>query len=166
MAQEVVLRKNSAGATIEMGVKGLSGLISNLYSADKKLQAEIRKINEQFGRETAQLASELAPRRTGRLASSYTFRLSKNGRTVYIYSDPQVFFGDGQPYYAPFVEFGTATSPAQPHLTPAFREMLPFYQEDVSLAIQRALRRQTWKEFGQALTGHEFGRKRRRRRRR
>jgi len=136
--------------------------INNLYYADKKLQAEVREINERFGRESAELASELAPRRTGRLASSYTFRLSQNGRTVYIYSDPQVFFRDGQPYYAVFVEFGTATSPAQPHLTPAFREMLPYYQEDVSRAIQRALGRGSVGANG----GHEFGRSRKRRRRR
>lgn len=58
------------------------------------------------------LAKQLAPVDTGALRDSYAAE-PLSSTTVLVGSDIE---------YAPFVEYGTSRSPAQPHLTPAFMQ--------------------------------------------
>lgn len=59
-------------------------------------------------------AARLAPKRTGNLARNIVVEKVNNGRTV------EYHVGwNHRAFYGPYVEFGTADTPARPHLRPA-----------------------------------------------
>ena len=74
-------------------------------------------------------AQEKVPVKTGRLKSSLAVREETNGASV----ETDVF-------YAPFVEFGTVKTPAQPYLFPAVwdnkQEILDLFKERLSEALK------------------------------
>lgn len=140
-ASGLVVQRALNGNVIRMGVRGGDTIVANLYSADRAIQREMKRVNKRFGKDVASLAAQLAPWDTGRLSRSYTYELSEKGLAVHIFADPRPFVRDGKSYYPWFVEFGTINSPAQPHLMPAFRAVLPHYRRDVRDAVRRAISR-------------------------
>ncbi|ASE38471.1 HK97-gp10 family putative phage morphogenesis protein [Brevundimonas vesicularis] len=59
-------------------------------------------------------------------------------------SDPdltvRVVEGDKDAFYAPFVEYGTADAPAQPHFFPTYRSMRRRLKSRLSRAVSKAIK--------------------------
>lgn len=125
---------------VRLEVKGIEGLVANLYASNERVGRHIRAVNRRAARQIEQLAKDFAPVDTGRLKGSITHELSPDDLVFRVYPDPAVFAEDGEPYYAPYVEFGTAISPAQPYLHPAYEALRPHYVGDIRKAVRQAIR--------------------------
>lgn len=121
-------------------VEGLEGLVANLYASNQRAGRFIRATNRRSARQIENLARDLAPEDTGRLKRSMTHELSPDELVFTVFPDPAMYAAEGEPYYPPYVEFGTWKSPAQPFLFPAFEAIRPHYRRDISAAVKRALR--------------------------
>lgn len=128
-------------AQASVRVSGVTGLIANIYAADREVTRAVQRATKRAADDVEALAKQLAPVDTGRLKRSITKRVSPGGLTFEVFPDPAVFAGDNVQDYSPFVEFGTIHSPAQPFLFPAMEAIAPHYRRDVSDAVRRALRR-------------------------
>lgn len=123
---------------VAIEVRGLTGFVANLHAYERNVGAAVRAAVRRAGADVEDLAKQLAPVDTGRLRSSIRTEYSEGGLTFRTISDPAAF-PSGR-YYAPFVEFGTSRSPAQPFLFPAFEAIRPHFQADIREAIREASR--------------------------
>lgn len=114
---------------ITLEVRGITGLVANLHAFERGVGENVRAAVRRAGEDVEDLAKQLVPVDTGRLRSSIRTTYSDGGLTFRTLSDVE---------YAPFVEFGTSRSPAQPFLFPAFEAIRPHFQADVSAAIRSA----------------------------
>jgi HK97 gp10 family phage protein len=73
------------------------------------------------------IAKQLAPIDTGALKQSIG-AIPQSSTSVVIGSDKE---------YAPYVEYGTADSPAQPFLTPAFVQSVPTFKVRLAEAVSK-----------------------------
>lgn len=105
-----VLNSKEWAAGLQRAVRGLEH-----DSEDALTRTAIRVVNA---------ARELCPVDTGRLRSSVTFVPGRDGIGFYVDVGTNVA-------YAPFVEFGTSTSPAQPFLRPALAEAAGYIGDEV-----------------------------------
>lgn len=95
-----------------MGITQVQNKLSNLSNAAmNNFSNKLYKV----GLEVEAKAKQLAPVRTGRLRSSI-HTTQKNPKLVLVGSNVR---------YAPFVEFGTVKTPAQPYLRPALQAVKP-----------------------------------------
>lgn len=83
---------------------------NHLGAVQRSIPGATADIVEQIVIEIAGLAAATAPIDTGALAESYTWEVSANGEEGVAGSNME---------YAPYVEYGTVRTPAQPHLVPA-----------------------------------------------
>lgn len=122
--------------------------IANIYAADKLMQRDVRKRVAITGRKTWRTARALCNKGgalqaydTGRFRSSITLRLSEDNLVYEVYYDRNTFTADGEPYYAPFVEYGTERIPARPVLWTAWHEHYATLNEELSKEIRKSLKR-------------------------
>jgi HK97 gp10 family phage protein len=87
-------------------------LKSNLTKIAQTAPAAAKRALLQTGKDIAELTRQITPVDTGALRDSY------KAEPI---SDSVVLVGT-ETTYAPFVEYGTSKSEAQPHLTPAFAQ--------------------------------------------
>jgi HK97 gp10 family phage protein len=114
---------------IKLEVRGLTGFVANLHAFDRAVGKRVRDAVRDAGKDVESLAKQLAPVDTGALRASIRTEYSEGGLTFRTGSDLD---------YAPFVEFGTAVSPAQPFLFPAFEAIRPHFLQDVREAVRGA----------------------------
>lgn len=88
------------------------------------ISEEVQSALEQTGNDIIDVTKQLAPVDTGDLRDSYTWYPLGEGEII-IGSDPfRGVYRRGHPTtYAPYVEFGTSRSPAQPHFVPAMEQV-------------------------------------------
>lgn len=98
---------------------------------------------EQTADDVVSIVKQVAPVDTGTLRDSYRWE-KKEGKSarwkrVLIGSDPSgINPKTGQHViYAPFVEYGTENSPAQPHLTPAFVQAESIFRVRLEQALKK-----------------------------
>jgi hypothetical protein len=120
-------------------VRGRNAVVANLYAALPAVQRRVRAVVRRNSADVRSLAWDLCPKDTVRMANSLTEEFSPDGLVFSVFFDPQAFLEDGVDYYAPDLEFGTANSPAQPSLGPAYDAIAPHFQEDVGDAVRRAV---------------------------
>jgi len=104
-------------------------LKSNLTRIGQRAPAAVKKALLQTGEDIANLTSQLTPVDTGALRDSY------QAEPV---TDNLVLIGS-ELEYAPYVEFGTSNSEAQPHLTPAFHQSEETFRANLINAIKEVL---------------------------
>ena len=124
---------------IELSFTNRSAVVANIFAADKVMQEAIRNQMKKSGEQERDLAKEFAPiGETGVLRDSIVVEFSPDFLVYEVTSDPSLF---PDRYYAPYVEFGTYLSPAQPFLRPAHDVMVPIVREDISKQIRASLDR-------------------------
>lgn len=123
----------------EVKVRGLSALAANFRAFDRECQRTVKAAVRRSGEDTREAAKSLAPIDTGFLYATIEDTYSPNGMAFTVGCDPAAYEAEGLPYYPPYVEFGTESSPAQPFLFPAFEAIKPHFQRDVSNAIRASM---------------------------
>lgn len=121
-------------------VRNAAGLLANLRARGPRAERRVGDAMERGMNDTVTLARDLAPKRTGLLASSITGDLSERRLAFTVYCDPAVFERAGVDDYSGFVEHGTRNAEAQPFLHPAHEEMAPHITADVRAALRRGVR--------------------------
>lgn len=108
-------------------MEGLEETVSNLGELPKATGRNVlRRVLLRRGEPVAQMASQLAPEMSGRLAFSIAVstQLTRRQRRGAKVNEVEVYIGPaagaGSLYYASFREFGTAELPAHPYLRPAW----------------------------------------------
>nr|AUN37290.1 hypothetical protein [uncultured bacterium] len=105
-------------------------LVSNLTKIANQAPEAAREALLQTAADITLIAKQLAPVDTGALRDS-------------IGADPvdslTVRVGSDMPY-APYVEYGTSRSPAQPYLTPAFAQSEETFKTRLAEAMQKRTR--------------------------
>jgi len=103
-------------ADVKVEVIGKKELLAKLKAIDTELATKTLEQAAEAGAEVIEkAASQKAPRRTGRLASSITHEVKEKSRT-----GVEVAIGpDTKAFYGLFQEFGTSKMPAHPFLRPA-----------------------------------------------
>lgn len=115
-------------------------------------RAAMHKSLLKSGNELAAAQRALAPVDDGDLRASIRVidgldNVSAEGRAFHrlrvVENDLSVFVaaGDDKAYYAPFVEFGTVSQPAQPFFLPAYRIMKKRITNRARLAARRAAKK-------------------------
>lgn len=133
---------------IDIKFTNYKATIANIYVADQLMQRDVRKRVAVAGRKTWRRARALCNKGgalqaydTGRFRRSITLRLSDDSLVYEVYYDRGVFIADEKPYYAPFVEYGTARMAARPVLWTAWNEVYPKFNEELSVEIRKSLKR-------------------------
>lgn len=90
----------------------MARLVSNLHKIAGMVGPAVEKALLKTAEDIVDMTKQITPVDTGRLRQSY-------GAVPITSSHVRV--GTDVPY-APYVEYGTVNSPAQPHLTPAFEQ--------------------------------------------
>jgi hypothetical protein len=122
--------------------------VANIHAADALMQRDVRNRVVVTGGKTYRRAralcnkgGELQAYDTGRFRRSITLRLSKDNLVYEVYYDRSVFIADGEPYYAPYIEYGTIWMAERPVLWTAWHETYATFNKELSEEIQKSLRR-------------------------
>lgn len=125
----------------ELGVRNLDALVANLYKVDGVMQDAFREAAEEAAHDTAALTSMLAPVDTGFMSEHVAVHFTPSGLGFEVGWDAADFFEAGLAFYPYYQEFGTQVMPAQPSLGPAWDEVRPAYEANLSRLATRALDR-------------------------
>lgn len=123
---------------LDLRVRDIRGIVANLHSRNERVQVDVRDAVQRFGVDVRELAKELAPVDTGFMREQIRDEYSPEGLVVQVGYREEDFTSRGLPFYAPYQEYGTVYMPAQPHIGPAYRAMLPHFREDLSVILRRA----------------------------
>ena len=105
------------------------------------ISKEVESALEEAGEDVLATTKQLAPVDTGDLRDSYTWYPLGEGEII-IGSDPfRGVYRRGHPTtYAPYVEFGTSRTPAQPHFVPAMEQASDFLVNRLGQILRRRSR--------------------------
>lgn len=124
----------------EVEVRGLTGVIANIYAKQARIVAECELATERTMRDTVQLTKSFVHVITGRMRRSVKGELSPQRRAFRVFYDPAVFANDGVSYYPPYEEFGTRFREGHPAIGPAFEIMSDIYRQEISNILRRETR--------------------------
>lgn len=112
---------------VQFKMEGLEDTVASLGQLSKGIQRGVlQRVLNEAAEPTADLASRLAPERSGILAFSIavsptlTRRQKREGKGSWVETYVGPAGGAGALNYASFVEFGTIDTPAQPFMRPAW----------------------------------------------
>lgn len=125
----------------ELSVRGLSGLVANLYAADPLVQSRVRTVNTRFGAAIRQRVADTCAYDTGFMSEHARDTYTPSGLTFEVGWDASDFFDAGKAFYPEYVEFGTVAMAAQPSLLPAFDEYSSAYEQAIGDEIRAAIDR-------------------------
>lgn len=111
----------------------------------KAVRKNVEDALEQNAEELSQAIKRRVPVEYGDLQKSVTWkRGAAKSKTRGQGDDPdltvRVVEGDRDAFYAPFVEYGTAAAPAQPHFFPTYRSLRRRLKSRLSRAVLKAIR--------------------------
>lgn len=106
----------------------MAKLVSNLAKIAKAVGPAAERALLRTAADVVDTTKQLTPVDTGRLKQSYG-AVPVSSSKVRVGSDVE---------YAPFVEYGTVNSPAQPHLTPAFEQNVASFKARLAEEIKKA----------------------------
>jgi HK97 gp10 family phage protein len=119
----------------------LSALVANFYAADEEIQSEALRLVESAGDAMVEVAQGISPVDTGFMRDHIKKRVTERGYAVSIGWEAEDFESAGLQFYPPFVELGTSRMPAQPTIWPAYDEVAPQFEQDLSDLISAAIDR-------------------------
>jgi HK97 gp10 family phage protein len=134
---------------VTFDVEGLKECEEALEELSKATQRNVlKRALLAAGAPAAEAAQRLAPRRTGRLASSINVstQLSKRQRRIHRKQSPvEAYIGAGPAPHAHLQEFGTAHHAPNPFLRPAIdqtgKKTIEIFQEEIRKETDRAVER-------------------------
>jgi hypothetical protein len=135
-----VTAKNS-GVRLELSVLNAAAVIGNLRAFDRRLQDDLRAVNEETGEDIRALTYELCPVDTGFMREHIVVVFSEGGMVVEVGWQASDFFEAGLVFYPFFVIFGTVSMPARPVLQSAYAHFRPIHIKRVSDAMRRSVAR-------------------------
>lgn len=107
----------------KVGVRGVQGMVANLYAYNEAVQRNVRQAVQENGAEHRQRIAEEAPKDTGFMASQTRVEYSPEGLTYEVGYFAPDFTSAGFPFYPPYVVFGTSRMAANDFI---FRATEPF----------------------------------------
>lgn len=114
---------------IRVRVLGEARLAAKLAAIEPALRAAMQREVKIAAVNIERGAKQRAPVDTGRLRNSITHEITEGGLNAQVGSNVE---------YAPFQEFGTRRTRAQPFLFPAFEEERPRYMDRLKRALSKA----------------------------
>lgn len=152
----------TSGIRLSLSVRDIGGVLANLRRADAQFVEDIHVVTISAGSSCEEIARELAPKKTGFMASQIETTYTPDGFGFETGYDEQKFLTNlagrsaplgrntrrslrravSAPYpYFYVQELGSRRTPASPHLGPAFEEVSPIYHRDLGNALRRSTRR-------------------------
>ena len=132
----------SAGARSRQraGIKGVNGLRRTLRRAPDAVRDALRESITKGAQEIhAEALKMVAVGYTGTLGRELSYKVSRDGLTAKIgYLGKKA---QRKAFYAPFLEFGTRHSPAQPYMGPAAAMVIPKLVPEIAREVNKALAR-------------------------
>lgn len=123
-------------SVLDLEVKNVGGIVANLYARDEQLQRDVRQLNGDYAEYTRSLAEQLAPKDTGFMSRHIRKDFSPDLLRWSVGYYAEDFTSRGFfPYYL-VQELGSVYQEPQPHLGPAFHELEPYYQQDLSALLR------------------------------
>lgn len=129
------------GRNVKVDVINADGVIANLFKVGDRIQDNIKALNREYAQRVVADARRRSPVVTGLLRGSLKYKLSPQGKSVEIFSDPQDFISEGQKYYFPFHEFGTENMSAKHILKRAFARNASWYKRNLRKQVRLGIRR-------------------------
>lgn len=134
---------------LDLSFRGITGVVANFRSADKRLQREVRKAVKEAGAFCKDLAYFLSPVDTEHMRDHLQTVYSPDGLVFETGWDEKDFRVPGRPifpadnhsFYPIYQEFGTKKMAAQPSLGPAYQDTKAMFSRDISAAVRRSLKR-------------------------
>jgi len=126
---------------LKLEVRNVSAVVANLYSYDDIAQGGFRRAVKQAGQFNRDLARSNVAVRTGRTRNAIKTTYSEGGLSWRTFVDPAPFEADSEPYYPPFLEFGTEHMEADPFFFSAFIETEAILKANVADEMRKALNR-------------------------
>lgn len=126
-----------------LSTRNAKGVAANFVAADARAQRAIKKIVRASGVRVHERQRALAPVDTGFMRSQLRVEFTEGGYAYEAGYRESDFDAAGEPFYPVYVEFGTATQPAQPHVFPARDEEAPRFRRELRDALSAAIRRRT-----------------------
>lgn len=115
-------------------VEGLERLKRRFAKLPAKMRTEVKASLEKSADELVAMQKRLVPVDEGDLRDSIEKREGQHELSV------EVTGGDDKAFYARFVEFGTASQPAQPYFFPAYRSLRKRIKNRTRRAVRKAVK--------------------------
>lgn len=118
------------------GIQAVIKLVRKVDRTDKfvrALRAEVWAVVRRAATNIERRVKTTAPYRTGNLRRSYHVQLDREQLRANVGSDPAIA------PYAAYVEFGTSTQRAQPHLGPAGHGEAASFQSGIRAAVSKTV---------------------------
>jgi hypothetical protein len=123
-------------SVLDLEVKNVRGIVANLYARDERLQLDVRQLNGDYAEYVRGLAWQLAPKDTRFMANHIRKDFSPDLLRWSVGYAAEDFTSRGLfPYYL-VQELGSIYQDPQPHLGPAFHELEPYYEKDLSALLR------------------------------
>lgn len=130
-----------ASALLDLSFRDTKAAIANIYAADAAVQEAVVRLNREAGEYARELTQFFSPVDTGFMRDHVRVIFGPKGYSFEVGWLEEDFINAGLAFYPIFQEYGTRNMPAQPSLTPAYREVeswyIPAMSEEIRAAIER-----------------------------
>jgi hypothetical protein len=117
------------------------GTIGNLVAADPRARAAMRTVVADAGGREHQRAADLTPKLTFFSVQRLRLDFIRDNLGYEIGWKQTDYAAAGRSWYVPYFVFGTSRQAAQDPLTPAQREIAPYFRATLARALRQALAR-------------------------
>lgn len=132
----------SSGVKLQLSFKNIGATVARIHSVydDDVLPAARAAVAKASGRVKA-ITQATVPIDTAFMHDHVEEVISEDGLSFEVGWRESAFAAAGHPFYPVFVEFGTVKMQARPSLGPAYAEVKPQFQSDVSTLVRQAIAR-------------------------
>jgi HK97 gp10 family phage protein len=124
-----------------LSTRNTRGVIANMFAADRRVQAAVKRSVRDAGFSEYQIAYGLCPVDTGFMQDNLTLEFHPSELSYELGWKEEDFTAAGLGFYPIFVEFGTSKMAAQPSLFPARDAVRPEFRTKLRQNIRTAIRR-------------------------
>lgn len=121
---------------ISLQVRGVSGIVANIYAVNRRVGRNVRGAMRAVGEEQRQATEDAAPKRTHFLANHTRLDVSPEGLTYTVGYREEDFAAAGHPPYFMYVILGTSRQAANPYLFDVHEQ----YRARVTAAVGGAVK--------------------------
>jgi HK97 gp10 family phage protein len=138
----------ASGRLLDFDTAQLSALVANFYAADRDVKAAAQALVERSGDAMIEIAQTISPVDTGFMRDHIRKRVTEQGMAVSIGWESADFEEAGLQFYPPYVELGTMRMTAQPTIWPAYDEVAPQFEQELSDLCSAAIERRISRSSG------------------
>jgi HK97 gp10 family phage protein len=126
---------------LDFDTSQVSALAANFYAADREVTRAAQDLIERSGDAMIEIAQTICPVDTAFMRNHIKKRVTERGMAVSIGWEATDFEEAGLQFYPPFVELGTSRAGAQPTIWPAYDEVVPQFEQELSELLSAAIER-------------------------